>query len=57
MIEQLTSDAAFVSSLCALLREEEIGCKDVHRLTSIVAVTLGLLGTSGAMEKVNIDMN
>lgn len=54
MIEQLISDAAFVSSLCTLLREEEKGCKDVHRLTSIVTVTLGLLGTRGEMEKVTL---
>ena len=56
-IDQLISDAAFVSSLCSLLREEEKGCKDVHRLTSIVSVTLGLLGTSREMEKVKIHMN
>ncbi|CAJ1936513.1 unnamed protein product [Cylindrotheca closterium] len=50
-IDQLINDAAFVSSLCTLLREEEKGCKDVHRLTSIVSVTLGLVGTSGEIEK------
>ena len=56
-IDQLTDDAAFRSALCKLLREEEKGCNDIHRLTSIVTVTLGLLGTGDEIEKVKIDMH
>jgi hypothetical protein len=50
-IDRLTSDPSFLSSLCKHLREEEKGCKDVHRLTSIVNVSLGLLGPTSETEK------
>lgn len=45
-MEQLLHDQSFLSSLLSLLKEEEKLCKDVHRLTAIINVSLGLMGGS-----------
>ena len=50
-IDQLINDSFFSSSLSMLLREEEKQCKDVHRLTAIVNVALGLLGITNESQK------
>lgn len=50
-IDRLIHEKSFSSPLLSLLQQEERGCKDVHRLTAILHVSLGLL-TSTDSEKV-----
>jgi hypothetical protein len=53
-IERLVDDTSFSMSLLNRLREEESNCKDVHRLTAIIDVSLGLVGTGNECQKVRI---
>ena len=50
-IDQLINDTLFSATLSSRLREEEADCKDVHRLTAIVNVSLGLLGSTNKTQK------
>ena len=53
-IDVLVRDDCFSSSLLRLLGEEESHCKDVHRLTALIDVSLGLLSpdNDGVRQKV-----
>jgi hypothetical protein len=50
-VDSLVQNGSFSSSLLSLLQKEEIECKDVHRLTAIINVSLGLM-TASESEKV-----
>lgn len=52
-IDRLIHDASFSSSLLAYLKEEESTCKDVHRLSAIIDVSLGLVGAENDRHKVS----
>lgn len=51
-IDVLIRDESFSSSLLRLLGQEESLCKDVHRLTALIDVSLGLLNGDNPGEKV-----
>ena len=51
-IDRLVQNDAFANRVLYHLREEEKGCKDIHRLFSIINVSLGLLRCSEKNDKV-----
>ena len=51
-IDMLIRNESFSSSLLRLLGTEESLCKDVHRLTALIDVALGLLSPDNPGQKV-----
>lgn len=53
-IDVLIRSESFSSSFLRLLGEEELRCKDVHRITALIDVSLGLLSPEFAGQEVRL---
>lgn len=54
-IDRLVDDTSFSMAMLNSLEQEESKCKDVHRLTAIIDVSLGLMGTGNGCQKVRLN--
>jgi len=51
-IDGLVNDSSFSNQLLMYLKKEESTCTDVHRLSAIIDVNMGLLGAENDCQKV-----
>jgi hypothetical protein len=53
-IDGLVNDPSFSNKLLVYLKKEESTCTDVHRLSAIIEVNMGLVGAENDCQKVCI---
>ena len=56
-IDGLVNDSSFSKRLLMYLKKEESTCTDVHRLSAIIDVNMGLLGAENDCQKVRVWRN